>query len=353
MRQVRGAGYHSGVMKPRYPMTHRPLILLAAALLSMLAGCTSSKALNRFASDTGFELTAGAPYDRGRNLGLDVYRPPQAAGAPVIVFFHGGRWSEGRKEDYKFVGQALASRGFVVMIVDFRQYPAVRFPAFVEDAARAVRWARNNARSYGGDPDQLFVMGHSSGAHIASLLALNEDYLKQVGGSRTWLRGMIGLAGAYDFMPITAPDLRDLFGPVDRFAYSQPIYYVDGQNPPLLLMHGRDDTVLWVSNTVNLARAVAKAGGPVETVLYDSLSHTMIIGALASYLRGRADVLDGIEDFVTRTVRAPRVTRRKPEIQATPLITQDLEGVETRELPSPQRVDDFAEPVPQPLPSTP
>ncbi|SFF63561.1 Acetyl esterase/lipase [Fontimonas thermophila] len=289
--------------------------------------------LNRFSADTGYRLTPGLLYDRTLNLALDVYQPEQASGAPVVVFFHGGRWSEGDKNQYKFVGQALASRGFVAVIPDFRQYPAVRFPAFVEDAARAVRWARNAARAYGGDPAQLFVMGHSSGAHIAALLALNEDYLKAVGGSRTWLRGMIGLAGAYDFMPITAPDLRDIFGPVEKFALSQPIYYVDGQNPPLLLIHGRDDKVVPVKNTENLARAVAKAGGPVETVIYESLSHAMVIGSLASYLRGRADVLDNIEDFIQRTVKTPQAVRRPVEIQATPLIIEDTRDLRTQELP--------------------
>ncbi len=290
------------------------------------------------ASDTGYKLVENQPYERSRGLDLDVYYPPKANDAPVVVFFYGGRWTMGDKADFRFVGQALASRGFIAVLPNVRKYPKVRFPEFMEDAAVAVRWARENVRTYGGDPDKLFVMGHSSGAHIASMLALNPEYLKAAGADRDQLRGMIGLAGAYDFMPITAPDLRDLFGPVDRFPYSQPVFYVDGQNPPMLLMHGRNDDVSPVKNTENLAARVAKSGGAVETVLYDSLSHAMILSSMASYLRGRADVLDNVEEFIKRVATQPRTVRRETEIRGTPLISEEI-------LPSDD--DNFS--APQPL----
>lgn len=287
------------------------------------AGCASPRVANTLAAKSGFRVVENQPYQRGLGLEMDVYYPAEASGAPVVVFFYGGRWrqTEGDKSNFRFVGQALASRGFVVMVPNLRAYPAVRFPLFVNDAAQAVRWARDNARAYGGNADQMFVMGHDSGAHIAALLALDPEYLKAAGADRDQLRGMIGLAGAYDFMPITAPDLRDLFGPVDRFRYSQPVFYVDGNNPPLLLMHGRNDETIPVSNTESLAKRVAQNGGAVETVLYDSLSHAMILNSLASYLRGRADVLDNIEEFIKRMATQPRQKRREQiEIQATPLV---------------------------------
>ncbi|MFA5941929.1 MAG: alpha/beta hydrolase [Sinimarinibacterium sp.] len=327
-------------MNRRNTMISRCLAPLSLVLL-MLSACSSPQVVNRFASDNGYKVAVNLPYERTLGLDLDIYYPPQATGAPVIVFFYGGRWSLRDKSEFEFVGQALASRGFIAVLPNVRKYPDVRFPDFVDDAARAVRWTRENAPTYGGDTDKLFVMGHSSGAHIAAMLALNEAYLKKAGGSRAWLRGMIGLAGAYDFMPITAPDLRDLFGPVDRFQYSQPIFYTDGQNPPLMLIHGRNDDVLSVSNTENLARSVAKAGGAVETVIYDSLSHNMIIGSLASYLRGRADVLENIEEFVTRISKKPRA-RRQIELRATPLAQDNVEGLSAQPLPTPEPV-----PVPE------
>ena len=189
---------------------------------------------------------------------------------------------------------------------------------FVEDAAKAVKWTHDNIAQYGGDPGKLFVMGHSSGAHMAALLALDGKYLEAEGGSRNWLRGMIGLAGPYDFMPITAPDLRDLFGPPERFEQSQPIFFADGRNPPLLLIHGEDDDVVWVKNSRNLAQAVGNAGGAVETIIYPKLGHRLIIANIARPLRGRSDVLDNISEFINRRANeAPRV--RGPGVQTTPI----------------------------------
>ncbi len=345
MLHLHGARYHTPLgtvsLQRRNIMISRSLALV---LVLVLGACGSPAMMNRMASDEGYKRVENVPYERSRGLDADVYYPPQAADAPVVVFFYGGRWQQGDKAEYRFVGQALASRGYVAVLPNVRKYPDVRFPAFMEDAAQAVRWARQSAAQFGGNADKLFVMGHSSCAHIAALLALNPEYLKAAGGSREWLRGMIGLAGAYDFMPITAPDLRDLFGPVDRFPYSQPVFYVDGQNPPLLLIHGRNDEVLWASNTVNLAQRVAKAGGAVETVLYDSLSHNMIIGSLASYLRGRADVLDNIEEFVNRISSKPRPPKRETEIRGTPLIAEPLpdagsEVIDEPDLSAPQPLE--------------
>ena len=313
-------------------------ILTAGLMVLMLAGCSGQQVLNRLAPDEGYTVAYDQVYDPATGMKLDVYTPRNARNAPTVVFFFGGRWSEGDKSGYKFVGQALASRGFVAVLPNYRLYPQVKFPAFIEDGAQAVKWTRDNIGSYGGSRERLFVMGHSSGAHIAAMLAVNEEYLKAVGGSRTWLRGMIGLAGPYDFMPITAPDLRDIFGPVDRFAYSQPVFFVDGKNAPLLLLHGEDDDAVWVKNTVNMARAVAKAGGPVETVIYPRLSHTMIVGAMGSLLRGRADVLDQVEAYIVKRADGGPVIPHT-EIRATPLDPE--EGVHTQPLP---------EPLPAPVP---
>lgn len=270
----------------------------------LLGGCSGAQMLNALTPDGDYQLAQDLVYDQATQLTLDVYGPPPAKKAPVVVFFYGGRWTEGSKEQYKFAGQALASEGFVAVLPQYRHYPAVKFPAFVEDAAKAVRWTHDNAARYGGEPAKIFVMGHSSGAHLAAMLALNPEYLKQAGGDRAWLRGMIGLAGAYDFRPITAPDLREIFGPPERFELAQPVTFVDGDNPPLLLLHGEDDESVGVRNTRRLAAAVAKAGGPVESVIYPEMSHAWIVATLASPLRGQSDVLEQVADFVRRTLTA-------------------------------------------------
>jgi acetyl esterase/lipase len=292
------------------------LLLLSALALS---ACTGAQVLNSLTPGTGYVLATNLPFDDETRLRLDVYTPAgEVRDAPVVVFFYGGRWTTGSKDDFRFVGQALAAQGFVAVIADHRKYPDVVFPVFVEDAARAVRWTHRNIARFGGSPDKLFVMGHSSGAHLAAMLALNGEYLKAVGGSRSWLKGMIGLAGPYDFMPITAPDLRDMFDPPERFPDSQPIFFADGQNPPLLLMHGEDDEDVWVKNTRNLAKAVGEAGGGVETVIYPKLGHRWIIAAISAPLRSRNDVISHIREFVNRHATAP-AREPAPTLQTRPL----------------------------------
>lgn len=299
------------------------LLLTGLLALLLITGCSSRQMLNSLTPSRGYALASNVVYDAKNNLRLDVYSPREAKDAPVVVFFYGGRWSEGKKEEYKFVGEALASRGFVAVLPDYRLYPQVRFPAFVQDGASAVAWIHANVATYGGDPGKIFVMGHSAGAHIAAMLALKEDFMAGAGGSRSWLRGMIGLAGPYDFMPITDPQLRDVFGPPEKFELSQPILFTEGDNPPMLLMHGEDDEIVWVKNTRNLAQAVVKAGGPMETVIYPKMSHRMIVASLAKPLRGQTDVIQHVNDFVTRWSKGPRPAtqpqEREPALETTPL----------------------------------
>ncbi len=303
-------------------------LLATLTLLALLSSCTSTQVINGVTTSKGYDPQIGVIYNDATGLALDVYTPPDPHDAPVVVFFYGGRWTGGLRSDYKFVGQALTQQGFIVVVPDVRAYPKVRFPTFVEDAAKAVQWTRENISQYGGSPDKLFVMGHQSGAHIAAMLALNPEYLKAVGGSRNWLRGMIGLAGPYDF-ELAASDMRDMFGPPDAFYKSQPINFVDGHNPPLLLLHGEDDTDVLVKNTRNLAAAVTRAGGAVETVIYPKMENNWILATIAAPLRKRSDVLTNITEFIRRNLQAtaPADDANAPVPQdAAPsdLITQPL-----------------------------
>lgn len=273
--------------------------IIIMSLLFSLSACASTRLINTFVPDDGYLVHGNLGYGELPRQAVDVYEPvPRLAKAPVVVFFYGGRWSGGTRDFYRFVGQALASRGYVTVIADYRLYPEVKFPAFVEDGAQAVRWAREHAQEYGGDPARLFVMGHSAGAHIAAMLALDPQYLKAVGGSRDWLAGMVGLSGPYDFLPLTDDDLKDMFGPPERYPQSQPINFVDGQNPPLLLLHGRTDTTVKLGNTVNLSEKVRAKGGPVETIIYPVMGHIRMVASLAAPLRWTSSVLDDVSEFI-------------------------------------------------------
>lgn len=273
---------------------------LLSALAGLLGGCSGQQLLNGLTPTNGYSRSTNIVYAPAQNLKLDVYTPYGSQNAPVVVFFYGGRWSEGSKDLYEFVGAALAKQGFVAVLPDYRLYPQVKFPAFVEDSAQAVRWAHENAARYGGDVGRVFVMGHSAGAYNAAMLATDESYLSAVGGSRIWLSGMIGLAGPYDFLPVTDPDLKDMFGPPERYADTQPINHVDGRNPPLLLLHGENDESVWPKNTRNFAAKVRAAGGWVETVIYPKMSHGWIVATLSQPLQGQSDVMSYVKDFVLR-----------------------------------------------------
>lgn len=237
--------------------------------------------------------------DQPRNL-LDVYTPTEAQGAaPVIVFFYGGSWNSGERGDYRFVGEALASRGIVTVVADYRLYPQVRYPDFLHDAAQAVAWTEREIARYGGDPQRVFLMGHSAGAYNAAMLALDERLLAQVQLTPDSLRGWIGLAGPYDFLPVTNPAVRPVFFYPDSPLDSQPINHVSAAAPPALLLASRDDpTVNPQRNSGGLAQRLRTAGVPVVEAYFTRTDHVTLVAALAAPLRGLAPVLDSVERFV-------------------------------------------------------
>ncbi|MEQ8797769.1 MAG: alpha/beta hydrolase [Salinisphaeraceae bacterium] len=277
-------------------------VLAVSLLTALTAACSGQQLVNTLASTGGYELHAGQAYGNLPRQQLDVYEPDNdVPDRPVVVFFYGGRWSSGERAGFRFVAQALTSRGYVAVVPDYRLYPEVRFPDFVEDGARATAWVREHAVDYGGDPGRLFLMGHSAGAHIAAMLATDERYLQAVGGSPDWLAGMIGLAGPYEFLPITAEDLKDTFGPEDTWPASQPVNFVDGNEPPMLLMHGADDVTVHAEDSEILAEKVHAAGGQAALELYPGIGHIRLIGNLGLPLRWFAPQLDRIAAFVDET----------------------------------------------------
>jgi acetyl esterase/lipase len=262
--------------------------------------CSPTAILNVLAPRGGVTPTRDIAYAGGPRHRLDVYAPrPGVVPAPVIVFFYGGGWVSGSKAMYRFVGATLAARGALVVIPDYRLYPQVRFPAFVQDAAAAVAWTRANISRFGGDSHQLFLMGHSAGAQIATLLALDDAYLRSVHVSPQHdVCGVIGLAGPYDFLPLHDPQLQAVFGPESEHPCSQPINYVSAQAPPMLLLAGRSDTRVDPRNSSRLAEQLRAAGGSVEDRLYPRIGHAMLIAAFSGPLSFLAPVRQATLDFI-------------------------------------------------------
>ena len=127
------------------------------------------------------------------------------------------RLASGSKRTYRYVAKALARRGYVAVLPDYRIYPQARYPDFLDDGALAVRWVKDNAKRFGGDPQKIFLMGHSAGAHIAAMLAIDATWLQKVGlvPGRD-IAGLIGVSGPYDFLPLKDETLKIIFGGADR-----------------------------------------------------------------------------------------------------------------------------------------
>lgn len=285
-------------------MTQRLLTLTAALALITLGGCSGTAALNALVPHHTFRASTAIPYGSNNRQKLDVYEPDDhmkaqagTRGRPVVVFFYGGSWQDGARGDYLFVGQALASRGFVAVLPDYRTYPDTRFPGFMDDAAAAVGWARDHAAEFGGDPSRIFLMGHSAGAHIVVLLATDGHYLGAQQMSKRDIKGVIGLAGPYDFLPLTDPVLQEVF-PEPLRAASQPINFVSGNEPPMFLAAGRCDTTVDPGNTDRLAAKLQAAGDRVEVKHYPCIGHVLLVAALAAPLRAFAPVLADSARFI-------------------------------------------------------
>lgn len=267
----------------------------------LLSACSPAGVLNALSPRDGVTVTRDIAYQPGPRHGLDVYAPrPGPTPAPVVVFFYGGNWDSGSKAMYRFVGAALAAHGMLTVIPDYRLYPEVRFPAFMDDAAAAVAWARAHAADYGGDPDRLFLMGHSAGGQIATLLALDPEYLRSAGLSQRDICGVVGLAGPYDFLPLHDATLEAIFGPEAERPRSQPINFVTPQAPPMLLLAGQDDTTVYPRNSIRLAAKLRAAGVRATDTIYPSIGHATLIGTFSGALTflapARADSLRFISD---------------------------------------------------------
>jgi len=270
-------------------------------MLGSVTACSSLQTINAITPHNTYRKAADVAYGTDPRQKLDVYTPLHTVRpAPVVVFFYGGNWSSGARNDYRFIGEALSSRGMVAVLADYRLYPQVRYPGFIEDCAHAVAWTLQGVQRYGGDPKRVFLMGHSAGAYNAAMVALDPRWLAAYGLTPSAVRGWIGLAGPYDFIPITNEATRPVFLYPDTPPESQPINHVSATAPPALLIASKNDGLVDpIRNTGGLAIKLRAAGAGVTEIYFDKTSHTTLIGAISWPLRGLAPVLDAVDRFVS------------------------------------------------------
>jgi acetyl esterase/lipase len=297
-------------------VSRRTLLAGLAALATAACSRAVFIAANVPASFGDYTRHANLSYGSSSAHKLDVYVPdkPSVGPRPLVVFWYGGRWTDGDKGDYKFVGAALAALGYVAVLPNYRHYPEVKMAGFMDDAARAAQWAVEHGAEYSADPERLYLMGHSAGAHIAALVTLDTRYFAATGRPVPAIAGMIGLSGPYDFLPLTDGDLQDMFGPPENYPNSQPIDFVrsnapgalasgvarPGEIPAMLLIVGLKDEAVLPKNTLNLAAALKEHGVPVVLKTYPKLKHADTVAAMSLPARGRAPTITDIEAFVSR-----------------------------------------------------
>lgn len=250
------------------------------------------------AMDGGTSKVAdGVAYADGQRHHLDVYAPEQRGEpAPVVYFIYGGGWNRGERSDYQFVGRALASRGFVTVIADYRLVPEVTYPGFLEDNANALRWVQDNIANYGGDPNRLFLAGHSAGAYNAVMLALDPSFLREYGVTMP-IRAVAALSGPYDFYPFEYGEVQNAFGSAPNPQGTQPINLVTADAPPMYLATGTTDPIVRMQNTERFAQKLKDQGIWVTTRYYEGFGHMEPVIAMGSMWRWRMPVLDDMVAF--------------------------------------------------------
>ena len=249
------------------------------------------------AMDKDVRKLADIPYADGKRMKLDVYQPAELSGpAPVVMFIYGGAWRAGDKFEYEFAGRAFAAAGYVTVIADYRLYPEVKYPGFLEDNARAVRWIEDNIAEFGGDTSRFFLVGHSAGAYNAMMLALDRSFVREFGATMPVL-AVAGISGPYNFYPFEYGEVRETFGAAANPEGTQPINLVTADTPPILLLSGTSDPIVRVQNSTALAEKLRAQGIWVTEKYYEGSGHLEPVIALGAMMRSRVPVLKDITEF--------------------------------------------------------
>ena len=273
-----------------------PLLILA------VSACAGPALLNSVARnpDRGTEVVADIAYGEAARQRLDLYLPSDAAPGtpgdrPVLMFVHGGSWTDGDKDAYAFAGKRFASEGFVTSVPSYRVLPEHDYDDFMADMASALATTMREAGGRGGDPERVFLVGHSAGAYNVVQLALAPEFLAEAGLTPDAISAVAGLSGPYNFLPLDPGVTQDAFGGADDLDATQPVNRVAEGAPPMLLVTGTDDTVVRPRNADALAARLEAVGTPAQVVRYEGADHVKPVVAIA--FPRRLPVVADITDF--------------------------------------------------------
>jgi len=278
----------------------RNIVSTFSALI--LGACTQASytAINAPTYFDGIKRVSSVAYGDEKLQTLDIYLPKtasQQSPKPIVFFLHGGRWTDGNKDQYKFAGSRLAEAGFVTVIPDYSKYPNVKFPEMMKDPAAALSWVADHAGEYGGDVEKIHVMGHSSGAHMGAILAVDNRYLNAHEKSTDIITSFVGLAGPYHFEP-DEPDLIDMFGPQEKFPQMQVGTFISESAPPMYLLRGGKDTTVGQINVDNIMAAAKGMDVNIQTKTYPKLDHIGIMSAFSWVYDDKGGVVSDVVAFM-------------------------------------------------------
>lgn len=219
--------------------------------------------------------TADVGYGDDPYQSIAVHAAPEPNGA-VFAFVHGGGWTSGYKEHMNFMAPAFTAAGVTFCSIGYRLAPRHLFPTGREDVADALAWIFENISGHGGNPQRLFIGGHSAGGHYTPLLALTSDWQETRGLPVNIVKGCLPISGVYQFGDGSGLSMRPRFlGPedaaMDRLA--SPIHHIGAGAPPFLIAYGTEDFPHLRDQAERMVAALSGAGVTVDKIVFDGRDH--------------------------------------------------------------------------------
>ncbi|XID75472.1 alpha/beta hydrolase [Alkanindiges sp. WGS2144] len=252
-----------------------------------------------------FNARYNIAYGHEQRQKLDVYQPLETGSNtqpwPVILFVHGGSWKAGDKDEYLFVGESFTRAGYVTVVMNYRLAPVHQYPDYIRDTAQAIQWINQHIARYGGNPNQIVVVGHSAGAFNVVETVDNKRWLAEVNVPVSSIKAVVGIAGPYSY-DFRGGDTHTAF-PADAVPDQvMPDRHVRADAPPHLLLIGSKDHFVKASNAYKMQEALQKHQVPVQIEVIKGANHISIMAAVASRLAWYKSTRQQILDYLDKVL---------------------------------------------------